>query len=111
MLEYRQIEMTRVAEQFRALGNPSRLELFLRIANCCQAEPPDGCCAGDRRQVSVGEAAECIDVSASTVSHHLKELRAAGLVQAKRFGQRVAVWVEPTTLRGLGGFFRDLIKK
>lgn len=44
------------------------------------------CCC---RQLSVNEIVEALDISQPTVSHHLKILRVAGLVNARRRGKHV----------------------
>jgi len=46
-----------------------------------------------------------MNISPSTVSHHLKELRNAGLIQMKRRGQKVECSVDFSTVRGLIDFF------
>jgi ArsR family transcriptional regulator, arsenate/arsenite/antimonite-responsive transcriptional repressor len=58
---------------FRALGDPTRLEIFRLIA--AQAEPICVCDIVDR-----------FAVSQPTISHHLKVLREAGLVRVSRRG-------------------------
>jgi len=62
------------ADLFRMLGDPSRLRLMI---HCRFAEP------------SVGELARALGLSESLVSHHLRLLRAARLVRARRDGRRV----------------------
>lgn len=95
----------RLAEAFRALGNPQRLRLFLRLASCCPAG--DTCCDVDSAKRCVGEVGADLDVCASTVSHHLKELRRSGLIHMERRGRNIECWVEPEVLRELSGFFQD----
>ena len=63
-----------LAEVFRLLGDPNRL----RIALLCAAGPRP-----------VGEIAERLDMNLSLVSHHLRLLRAARLVQSERQGRQV----------------------
>ena len=62
----------RVATQFRALADPTRVLLVNRLAQCEEA------CVCDLTAAS--------DLSQPTVSHHLRILREAGLVQAERRG-------------------------
>ncbi len=84
-----------------ALANPRRLELFLYVADCAvpggTGEEPCECDCG-------GVLAEEMGIAPSTVSHHLKELRSAGLVRVTRDGRRVRCWVEPEALRELAEF-------
>lgn len=67
-----------VAKRFKALGDPVRLRLLSRIA----AAPDGEMCVCDL----TGGAFE---VSAPTISHHLKILREAGLI----IGERRGTWV------------------
>jgi ArsR family transcriptional regulator len=63
-----------LAEMFRLMSDPSRLSIVLS----CLAE-----------KVSVGEMAQRLRLSPSLVSHHLRLLRAARLLQADRQGRQV----------------------
>lgn len=80
----------RAAAMFKALGDPVRLRLFSNIASS------EG-----------GEACVCdiqdVGVSQPTVSHHLKKLREAGLLESERRGTwvyyRVAADVLATMAR------------
>jgi ArsR family transcriptional regulator, arsenate/arsenite/antimonite-responsive transcriptional repressor len=76
-------QFTRIS---RALADPRRMEILQRIA----AEDEVGCAT------LAGEA----DVSQPTISHHLKELTAAGLIKPRReakfsyYRMDRAVWAE-----------------
>ena len=94
------------AAQFKALSNPHRLAMFRRLASCCP--PGTSCSTEDAVRYSVGQLGADVDISASTLSHHLKELHRAGLVQMVRKGQQVECWVAPQTLEQLAAFFSDL---
>jgi ArsR family transcriptional regulator len=63
-------------ELFRALAEPTRLEVLLRRVR-----------AG--RPQTVTEVAGCCGVHLSGVSRHLAALRAAGVVEAERAGREV----------------------
>ncbi len=92
-----------MASVFKALANPHRLAIFLNLASCCR--PGEVCEVEERACVS--ELGAGLGLAQSTVSHHLKELRQAGLIHMKRKGQTIECWVEPNTLTELSGFFRD----
>jgi ArsR family transcriptional regulator len=66
-------ERNRWISLFRALGDPTRLEIFRLIA--AQSAPMCVCDIVDR-----------FEVSQPTISHHLKVLRDAGLVTVSRRG-------------------------
>ena len=94
----------RLARQLKALGNPVRLRIFRQLLDHCIAT---GACdaRGDMSQC-VGDLGSAFDLAPSTVSHHLKELRTAGLIQSERAGKSVMCWVtEETAAR-----FRPLLE-
>ena len=103
MSNYREDEFQRLSRVFKALSNPNRLRIFMRLASCCApgtvCEDPSDMCR------YVGELVDELSVSAPTVSHHLKELRDAGLIQSRRSGQNIQCWVDPEVLRALSEFF------
>jgi len=81
-----------LAKALRALAHPNRLAIFERIHD-------DGlCCHTDRRGNTVCAIAEDFRLALSTVSHHLKELRSAGLITCERRGQQVMCAVNHQTL-------------
>jgi ArsR family transcriptional regulator len=84
-----------LARIFRALGDPSRLAIFELVRECCQED--SGHSAADIKN-SVSEIARQFDLSLSTVSHHLKELRTAGLIRCERQGQHIFCSVDPEAL-------------
>jgi len=92
------------SEIFKALSNPNRLKIFLRLVSCCvpgtvwSFEPKDITCVGD--------VAKGLEIVPSTVSHHIKELRQAGLIKMRRSGQKTECWVDPEVLKELEGFFQ-----
>lgn len=90
------------ADRFKALSNPHRLALFQRLSRCCA---PGTRCDVAQAVLSVGELGEGLAIAPSTLSHHLKELNRAGLVQMERRGKQVICWVEPATLDELASLF------
>ncbi len=95
------------AEMFKALSNPNRLKIFLRLISCCSPKvvtdigstpEPENCAC-------VGELGQDLGIVASTISHHIKELRQAGLIRIERRGQKIECWIDPETLTALQGFF------
>jgi len=72
------VDVESASSALKALGHPARLSILKFIADRC--EP--GCCATERAAVSA--MARELGLSQPTVSHHLKELRHAGLVDVRR---------------------------
>ena len=65
----------------KALGHPARLAILRLLAQ--------------RRSCVCGELVLELPISQSTVSQHLKELKAAGLVQGEVDGPRVCYCLDP----------------
>src|SRR5262249_12873112 len=78
-----------LAKGFKALGDPVRLRLLSLIAARAGGE------------VCVCDLTEAFDVSGPTISHHLKVLREAGLVDCVRRGTWVYYWIVPSALAPL----------
>jgi len=91
------------ALMFKALSNPHRLALFSRLMSCCV--PGTKCSPEETVRFCVGELGDGLDIAPSTLSHHLKELNRAGLVNMERRGKNIECWVEPDILDALAGFF------
>lgn len=77
-----------LAPVFKALGDPIRLRLLSLVA------AQDEACVCD--------LVAAFDVSAPTISHHLKVLREAGLVDSERRGTWVYYRARTETLARLG---------
>jgi ArsR family transcriptional regulator len=80
---------TELARGFKALGDPVRLRLLSLIA------------ARAGEEVCVCELTDAFTVSGPTISHHLKVLREAGLVDAQRRGTWVYYRAIPAKLAEL----------
>ena len=95
------------AEMFKALSNPNRLKIFLRLISCCQPGMVNSINpnTGMEGCACVGELGQDLGIVASTISHHIKELRQAGLIRMERRGQKMECWIDPETIAALQGFF------
>ncbi len=98
MSNYLTAEIQKFADMFKALSNPNRLGIFLRLISCC---PPGTKCSPAEARRYVGELGEEVDVAPSTVSHHIKELRQAGLISVERRGKNIECWVDEQAVTGL----------
>ena len=90
LAEEQAVELARV---FKALGDPVRLRLLSMIASAAEGE------------VCVCDLAGAFDLTAPTISHHLKVLRTAGLIDCERRGTWVYYRVVPETVARLGALF------
>jgi ArsR family transcriptional regulator, arsenate/arsenite/antimonite-responsive transcriptional repressor len=84
-----QAQAVKLAAMFKALSDPVRLRLLSMIAS-----HPGG-------EACVCEISATFDVSQPTISHHLKLLRSAGLLDCERRGTWVYYWVLPSALQQL----------
>jgi ArsR family transcriptional regulator len=80
-----------MARMFKALGDPIRLRLLSRITSAPEGE----ICVCDL-------TGDDFDVSGPTISHHLKVLREAGLIEGERRGTWVYYRPQPANLGQLG---------
>jgi ArsR family transcriptional regulator len=89
-------EQERWARLFKALGDPTRLEILRLIA----AQPGPTC---------VCDIVERFDLAQPTISHHLRLLREAGLLSQSRIGVWSFYAVDPAGAEALGGAGQALL--
>ncbi|MFG3364672.1 ArsR/SmtB family transcription factor [Streptomyces sp. NPDC090032] len=82
------VELARV---FKALGDPVRLRLLSMIAT------------REGGEICVCDLTPAFDLSQPTISHHLKLLRQAGLIDCERRGTWVYYWLLPEMTDKLAG--------
>ena len=108
MSNYRTNDVQQFSEIFKALSNPYRLSIFMRLAFC----PGQEKASGPDAQICecVGTLGRDLGIAPSTVSHHIKELRRAGLIRIQRRGQTLECSVDPEMLNLLAAFFEPRVK-
>ncbi|MBL8519657.1 MAG: winged helix-turn-helix transcriptional regulator [Betaproteobacteria bacterium] len=79
------IEWTRTAKVFTALGDEHRQRILLLFDK------------GER--LNVGQIAEVSTLSRSAVSHHLKILREAGVLQSEKSGKEIYFWIDKKEIK------------
>ena len=80
-------ESAELAARFKALGDPTRVAIVNRLAAA------DECCVCD--------LTEAFELSQPTISHHLKVLRDAGLVESSRRGTWAYYRLVPEAMQAL----------
>ncbi|MEV6317287.1 metalloregulator ArsR/SmtB family transcription factor [Streptomyces sp. NPDC051776] len=89
-----EVQAADLAKVFKALGDPVRLRLLSMIASRAGGE------------VCVCEMTPAFELSQPTISHHLKLLRQAGLIDCERRGTWVYYWVLPAALDRLAAVLK-----
>ena len=90
----------------QVLSNNSRMLNLMKSLNFAIEQDPEDANPVDAGN-SVSEIASQFDLSLSTVSHHLKELRNAGLIICEKRGQWVYCRPNPEVLKDIEGFLED----
>lgn len=79
----------------KALADPRRFEVLERIAG-------SGCA------ISCSQTLADLPISAATLSHHLKELEAAGLIRVEREGKYHMLSIQPGVLEAVAETLHSL---
>lgn len=93
--------MKRLSRVFHALSNPNRLQLFLNLLD------------ESRLDLAKGRVHDCflaqlvgkLNIGAPTVSHHVKELADAGLIETQRDGKQLVCSVKPEVIDEVRAMF------
>ena len=85
-------EITRTASAFAALGSEARLSILRQLVR-----------AGSRG-LPIGELGDAVGISGSVLTHHVKQLVSAGLVEQRRDGRRILCSVVIEEVEALSAF-------
>jgi ArsR family transcriptional regulator, arsenate/arsenite/antimonite-responsive transcriptional repressor len=91
-------EAARLAHVLKALADPARLRLLSLIGS------------HDGGEACVCDLTGAFDLTAPTISHHLKVLREAGLITADRRGTWVYYRLAPAAMADLAGLFTPALE-
>jgi ArsR family transcriptional regulator, arsenate/arsenite/antimonite-responsive transcriptional repressor len=108
MSNYSNEEIEKLVEIFSALANEHRLRIVLDEDHCPLAQ--DGGASMGTARTSMQSLADRLGLVPSTVSHHLKELRRAGLINMERKGKRVSCWTNQNVFKELVELFGSKIE-
>ncbi|MFZ5757660.1 MAG: ArsR/SmtB family transcription factor [Pseudomonadota bacterium] len=97
-------ESVRLARAFRALSNPNRLQIYTEILRRQRSA------LGPEHSCALYDFINSLEIGAPTVSHHIKELVAAGLISVERDGKYLACSLDEGTRRTLAAFFADVAR-
>ncbi len=90
------IEITELADVFKALSHPARIEILNVLA--------------DKNVCICGEIVEVLPLSQSTVSQHLKELKRVGLIQGEIEGKKSCYCINWNKINELDEQFGDFLQ-
>ena len=86
------MELNDATSALAALGHPKRLSVFRMLVEA----GPDG--------RTPGEVAEALSLPGATLSFHLKELAAAGLIEGEAHGRNISYRADFAAMNGLIDF-------
>jgi ArsR family transcriptional regulator len=91
------LDLEGAARVFKALSNPHRLAIFMKLAGALHGKVSIDTSSEGFTQCQFKQA-EALGIAPSTVSHHYKELRDAGLIRMERQGKSVICFIDAKTL-------------
>jgi DNA-binding transcriptional ArsR family regulator len=95
--------MEKEIKVFKALSDDNRLKILDHISTKKETK---SCCEG----ACVKDLAEYLGVSMATVSHHIKELVNAGLIETRKDGKWVYCCVNKEAIKEINTFLKTILE-
>lgn len=95
------MDLQNTVKIFKALSNPNRLELYLKILEGHESEFKAGC------GCFIVDIMHSLNIGAPTISHHVKELVNAGLITTEKKGKFLICHINKNALQEVGMLFLD----
>lgn len=89
-------ELVQLAELAKALSHPARIAILQTLA--------------EKQMCICGEIVEVLPLAQATVSQHLKELKAAGLIKGEIEGKKSCYCIDWEALERMSGEMQDLFR-
>ena len=103
-----------IVESYSAQSNVQRIAINERICAktyCCFIDAENNKISSDRYNCNVGDIAKSFDLAPATVSHHLKELKYAGLINMERKGKFIYLTPIKEPLKKLHSFIGEFLNQ
>jgi ArsR family transcriptional regulator, arsenate/arsenite/antimonite-responsive transcriptional repressor len=91
-----EFDKEKVVRFLTAVGDVARLEIIILLSK--------------RGQLNVGQIAGHFELSRPAISHHLKVLKTAGVVQSKKEGQEVFYWLDRDAVAAELRYLAELVE-
>ncbi|NLC66444.1 MAG: winged helix-turn-helix transcriptional regulator, partial [Clostridium sp.] len=90
------ISVDSIEDQMNALGDSKRLKIFSLLLD---------------KEYYLKELADSLDLTSSTVSHHMDILSSAGLLKLRSKGKRIYYSINPEQTKLISDFFKKVTNK
>ncbi len=94
-------QLRQLANVFKALAHPNRLQLFINLLEESRLD----LAKGRLHDCFLSKILHNLNIGAPTVSHHIRELENAGLIETSRQGKQLICTIVPETLEQLRTLF------
>lgn len=97
----RELDVKQLSKAFKALANPNRLQLFVNLLEESRLD----LAKGRMHDCFLTNILDNLKIGAPTVSHHVKELENAGLIETHKEGKQLICSIRPEAMRELRRLF------